>query len=113
MKVKHEKIYNNIFKFIFFTLLITFLALYISQATGYYEYEQHKRVVLTENKIKQFEQDVKEGKNLSIENYLEDKADNYQNKVSQTGYNISSKIGHYVRMGIRETFGFLNKLIDN
>lgn len=113
MKPKHEKTYYSIFKFFFIVLLITFLALYISQSTGYYEYEQHKKIVLTEKKIKQFEEDIKAGKNLDIENYLENKTTNYQNKISKTGYNISSSIGKYVRLGIKETFGLLNKLIDD
>lgn len=106
------KLCNNSFKLIFWVLLITFVTLYLSQATGYYEYELHKKVVLTEEKIKQFEQDVADGKNISIENYLESTAKNYNNKTSTTGYFLSSNIGRYVRIGIEETFKMLNKLIE-
>ena len=52
------------FKFTIISLLIIFLVLYISQSTGYYEFEQHRRVALTESKIKQFEQDIKKVKIL-------------------------------------------------
>ena len=55
MKIKDKlKIYTKIFNISFIVLLITFLALYVSQSTGYYNYEQHKKMVLTEEKIKQF-----------------------------------------------------------
>ena len=107
------KLYNNSFKMIFIALLITFITLYLSQATGYYEYELHKKVVLTEEKIKQFEEDVADGKNISIENYLESTSKNYSNKASTTGYYLSSNIGKYVRIGIEETFKMLNKLIED
>ncbi len=113
MKPKYEKVYLKFLKFIFLIFTITFFALYISQSTGYYEYDQHKKVVLTEEKIKQFEKDIKEGKNLTLENYLENRSENYQNNVSQTGYNLSSTIGKYVRLGIKETFNLLNKIIDD
>jgi hypothetical protein len=106
------KLYNNSFKIFFWIMLITFVTLYISQATGYYEYELHKKVILTEEKIKQFEKDVADGKNVSIENYLENTSKNYNNKTSNAGYILSSTIGKYVRIGIEETFKVLNKLIE-
>lgn len=50
-KEERIKLYSKIFKIIFWILLITFLTLYLSQATGYYEYELHQKVVLTEEKL--------------------------------------------------------------
>ena len=47
-----EKIYNNIFKFIFIVLSVCFLTLYISNETGYFEYQQRQNVVLTDKKKK-------------------------------------------------------------
>ena len=55
---KKQKIFNKVMTRIFLALLIGFSALYISEATGYYEFEQHKKVTLTEEKIEQFENDV-------------------------------------------------------
>lgn len=106
------KLYLNICKFTFWFLLLSFAVLYISQATGYYEYDLHKKKVLTEEKIKQFEKDVIEGKNLNIDDYLEIKDNNYQNKISKTGYYLSSNIGKYVRLGITKTFQLINKFIE-
>lgn len=112
MKIEDkQKLFNNIFKMLFWIFIISFGVLYISQATGYYEYELHKKVVLTEENIKKFEKDVAEGKNLSIESYLEKPNRNYQNKISSLGYNISSNIGRYVKDGIENTFKFLNRFI--
>ena len=59
---KKTKTHERIFKYLFFTLFITYVALYFSGTTGYYDYSNYKKTVLTNEKIKQFEQDVKEGK---------------------------------------------------
>ncbi len=106
------KIYTKIFNTSFLVLFIVFIALFLSQSTGYYDYEEHKKMVLTEDKVKQFEKDVKEGKNLDIKNYLESPTKNYQNKVSEFGYQLSYNIGKYANYGIKKTFGFLNKILE-
>ena len=86
------KIYKKIFKFCFWCFFITFLTLYLSQATGYYEYQQHKKVTFTNEQIEKFEKDVIAGKNVDIESYLEDTTKSYNNKTSKLGYTISNTI---------------------
>ncbi|MEG0826152.1 MAG: hypothetical protein RR404_01645 [Bacilli bacterium] len=108
---KKDKIYNNIFKIIFTVLLIAFITLYFSNETGYFEYGQRRKVTLTEEKIKQFEDDVKNGKNIDLEEYLKETTKNYNNKTSKLGLFLSSKIGEYVRNGIETAFNTLNELI--
>ena len=55
-----KKWVHRIFKYVFVLAFIAFLTLYLSQATGYYEYENHQKATLTEEQIKQFEQDVRD-----------------------------------------------------
>ena len=104
---------NNSFKFIFITLFVIFVALYISQSTGYYEYEQHQKTVLTDESIKQFEKDVKDGKNIDINNYLTDNNKNYNNKVSSMGMNVSNIIDKAIRTGLNGMMDILNKLLSD
>lgn len=106
------KIYKRIFKFCFTVLSITFLTLYLSQATGYYEYEQHKQSTFTSEQIKKFEADVASGKNVDINDYVDKTDKDYSNKVSDLGYNLSSQIGKYIKIGIDGAFGALNKLVE-
>lgn len=112
-KFNYEKLYTKIFKIILIILALTFITLYFSQITGYYEYELHKQVSFTEEQIKQFEQDVKDGKNIDIEDYLKDYNKNYQNNVSKAGLYISEKMGTYVRGGLKHAFSILNRLLEN
>lgn len=106
------KIYKKIFKFCFWAFFITFLTLYLSQATGYYEYEQHKKVSFTNKQIEQFEKDVAAGKNVDLDSYLEDTTKNYNNKTSKLGYQVSSAIGKYVKDGLDSAFKMINKAME-
>lgn len=106
------KIYKKIFKYCFTFLSITFLTLYLSQATGYYEYEQHRKSTFTSDQIKQFESDVAAGKKVDINDYLENSNKDYSNKISDLGYSVSNNIGKYVKIGIEGAFGALNKLVE-
>lgn len=105
-----KKLANKILWRCFLFLLITFTALYLSEATGYYEYEQHKNMVLTAEKIKEFEKDVKDGKNIDIENYVETKTKDYSSSMSDLGLNLSNSINSFVTDGLNSIFKFLGDM---
>lgn len=105
-----KKIYK-IFRFIIFTSFITFVALYLSASTGYFEYKTSKKAALTNEQIKQFEKEVNEGKNVDIKKYIEFNNKNYQNKLSKIGLSLSKITEKAVRKLINESFKFLSKLI--
>ena len=108
---KHKKI-NKLFSWFLFILFITFITLYISQATGYYEYEQARKTAFTEEQIQKFEQDVKDGKEIDINDYLENTNKNYQNNISRLSLNVSEGIGKYAKMGIEKIFEGIAKVIE-
>ena len=112
MKEK-EKVYCNIIKFIFYILLIAFITLYISNKTGYYEQNERKKTILTEEKIKQFEEDIKNGVKVDLEEYLESTKVNYNNNTSRFGLFLSNKIGEYVRGTIEATFSALEGVVTD
>lgn len=84
----------------------------MSQATGYYEFEQHKTTTFTKEQIKKFEKDVAEGKNIDMKKYLQNSNKDYSNKMSDIGYQLSSGVGNVVKAGIEGIFGALNKMVD-
>lgn len=109
---KIKKIISKIFWKFFLILLIGFTAIYISEATGYYEFEQHNKKVLTEEKIKQFEQDVASGKNIDINDYVVTNEQNYETKLSKFGDKMSTKVENLVVDGLNNTFDFLNNILS-
>lgn len=103
---------NKAFRWTIFFLFIAFLTLYISQATGYYEYEQSRKTAFTKEQIKQFEQDVKDGKEIDVTAYLENTNKNYQNNISKATLNISEAISKYTKLGIEKVFEGIAKVIE-
>ena len=105
-----EKI-NKIFKYIFLISFVAFLALYFSLNAGYFEYKNKTKTVLTEKQIKQFEQDVKEGKNVDIKKYIDTNTKDYQNTISKAGLSLSNTTEKYVNKFIDGSFKVLAKLV--
>lgn len=104
---------NKVFRWSMFFLFLIFLTLYFSQATDYYEYEQSKVVAFTQEQIKKFEQDVKDGKEIDINNYLETTNKDYQNNISKVTLNISEGISKYMKMGIEKVFEGIAKVLED
>jgi len=103
---------KKVFKYIFLTLFVTFMALYISQSAGYIEYENRKQVALTESQIKKFESDVAAGKKVDVEKYLKTNEKNYQNGISRFGLKISKVAESGVEKMVETSFKFLAKLAE-
>ena len=75
---------KRLIKLIGIILLIFFLALYLSSYnTSYYE----NKNILTEDAIKRFEKDLKEGKKINVNNYIEkektEEFTNYRDNLSR------------------------------
>jgi len=98
-------------KFMFLILFIIYITLYVSQLTGYYEYELHKKKILTEEQIKKFEEDVKAGNAVDIEDYTEN-SEGYVNFVSNIGYKTSNFLSKYTQKGIEGFFKIVSNLVE-
>ena len=95
---------NQIGSFSFILLFLVFVGLYFTASSGYYETEERKKMTLTEEQIERFEQDVADGKQVDIENYLKLNERNYDNSISSTTLQISNKIGEYFEKGLNAFF---------
>ena len=104
---------KNIARIVIATLSILFVALYFTQTTGYYEFEQRKKTTLTEEQIRQFEQDVAEGKKIDLENYLESGKKNYNNKISSLSLSLSKKIEDLFNSGMEYLFKSIEKTVND
>ena len=109
MKKKKE---NKLYKFIFMIFFVSFLVIYFSEITGYYQYQSHKKAALTEEQIKKFESDVASGKEVDLTEYLSVDDRNYNNKLSKITSKLSDGISYIVQSGIESAFKFLSKLVE-
>lgn len=102
----------NIEKFLkisFILLFIVFITIYISNNSGYYEYELHKRVELTNEQIEMFEDDVKNNKEIDVNDYIGNTREDYSNTFSKMGASFSNFTSKYIKEGIEGIF----KMISN
>ncbi len=102
----------NIFKVVLYSFIFIYLVIFISANTGYYEYKNYKKTVLTEEQIKKFEEDVKKGEYIDINNYLVKEDHSYKNKLSMVAINLSDKISNVVSTGVKSSFKFISKFLD-
>ena len=100
-------------KFIFIMCFVSYLTFYIAGQTGYYEYNARKKMTFTKEQIEKFEKDVKEGKNIDMEDYLKNTDKNYQNKISKATLSLSENISKITRKGINIIFSKLGNAIEN
>ena len=93
-------------------LFIIFLCIFISSTSGYYEYSNNKKTVFTEDKIKQFEKDVAEGKNVNINDYLKTESKDYTNNITNMGDGVSEFINDSVNFVLKGGFKIIEKMIN-
>ena len=103
---------KNILKVSFIILLILFIMSYFISFSGYYEYEARRKMVITSDRIKEFEEDIKNNENIDVKDYLNDDVVDYSNKITDIVYNISSKSNDIAKKTIKYLFKRLGSLVD-
>ena len=88
---------SKLFKFMVFTIVVVFFCTYFMEKTGYYEYKLQNKKILTESEMLKFENDVREGKDVTLEDYLSNTNVDYSNNLTKTTSNISIKLNKYLK----------------
>lgn len=104
-----EETKNNkydIFFRILFVLFVIFLCLYAISVSGYVEVENKNRTLYTEEQIQRFESDVMNGKEIDINEYIDNSVVDYSNTVSDAGEELSLMIDELFDM----SFEYLEKI---
>ena len=105
--------YKKIFNTFVFLLFISFLVLYFSQASGYYDELNNRKTELTKEQIKRFEEDVKNGKMVDIKDYMKENTKNYSNRFSSFGLFTSKLMGDTFKWSINGIFEKFDKMVNN
>ena len=96
------------FKIGLIIIIVIYIGLYISYKNGYYVKQNKENMLLTEEKIKEYENDLKNGVDVSKKNYLDIK-DNYDNSYTR----LSLKISNYIESIIDHAMKYIFKKIGN
>ena len=104
---------KSILKIILIAILLIFLASYIISESGYYEYTMQQKTIITNEKIKEFEEDVKNNENIDLKEYLKKEEIDYSNKFTNLIYNISDNSNKLARKAIKYLFNKLGSLVED
>lgn len=104
---------TNLARLIVLILVFLFFVLYFMQASGYNEYARNRENMLTEEQIKEYEEDIERGKDVTIKDYLNKDKVNYDNKVSELGLDLSELIGDIFNKGMNTFFEMLNDAVSS
>ncbi len=103
---------TNLLKLVALILIFLFFVLYFLQLSGYGEYQQNKKNMLTEKEIEAYETDIKEGKDVTIKDYLNKDKANYENNISRLGLDLSYFIENAFNKGMNAFFSMLNEAVS-
>lgn len=98
-----------VFKRIIILLFIFFLINYYQAENNNYN---TNKTILTEEKIKEFEEDVKNGNYIDIKKYTEDTYVETSNSFSNLGYNLGKNITDFFSVKLVDFFEFIGKFIS-
>lgn len=93
-------------------LFIVYMGLYIANSAGYYESKLSDKVKLTSESITKFENDVAQGKDVTIDDYLEKEHIDYSNKASKLGLKISEGSEKFMTKGLSKFLKVIGKLFS-
>ena len=91
-------------------LFVIYISYSVSLENGYYQSKVGEKTILTEEKIEEFEQDIKEGKELDIKDYVVDDYKDYSSPISKAGQKISLGVENFITKGIGEFVSVVSKL---
>ena len=103
-----EKKKKNWFLTVLGIIFVIYIGLYVMDSLGYYNIAA-KNKVITEEKLQEFESDVKNGKEIDLKEYVRDTT-NYKNVYSNIGYSISVGIDNILNKGLSNVGKVLKKL---
>lgn len=95
---------EQVLKFFLISFLIFFFALLFAENAGYYTPRSSKVKTLTEEQIKIFEEDIKNGKKIDITEYTTNLKKDYTTSLSNNIYKTSLKLERFVDDTIKSIF---------
>lgn len=110
--MEQKKSKTKYFWYFIIIMFIIYISLFIANESGYYENKVRKKSIITSEGIKQFEEDVKNGLNVEMKDYIEVKQ-NYDNKFSDFGIKLSNITEKVMSDGIDTMVDVLGKLFSS
>lgn len=104
---------TNAARLVVLILIFLFSILYFMQLNGYNEYTQNKKNMLTEEQIREYEEDIAAGRDVTLKDYIKDDKTDYTNGIARLGLDISYFIENTFNKGMNAFFEMLNEAVSS
>jgi len=101
-----------VFRRILIILIIGYLINYFAAGQGYYETEMNKKTIMTQEKIEEFEKDVKNNEFVDIKDYTTYDYVDTTSPISNIGYKVSETINDFITKKTVKFFDIIGKLFS-
>lgn len=81
-------------------LFVLYLSLTIAIQTGYYEAKLSEKTTITNEAMKQFEEDIRQGKDVDIKDYVTDIEKDYSNHTTKAANFFAETVENVMTKGI-------------
>lgn len=98
-------------KLLLMGICLAFLCAYIVSENGYYEYTLTKQTTITNEKIKEFEQAIENGEDISEWEYFNESEVDYTNRFSNLMYHFSDSSNKFFRKYLKKLFQKLGEVV--
>ena len=78
---------------------------------GYYDTLTRNKIILTNEQIEKFEQDIIDGKDVTLDSYVEN-SKNYSTKIGNVSLNLSNKIENALNKLIKYIFRKISSVVE-
>ncbi len=102
---------KQLIKILFIIILLFYLVLYFSYRNGYYLDKNKEKALLTDEKIKEYEEDLKTGVDVSKKDYVVIE-NSYDNSYTRFSLSISRRIEKGLDRVIKYFFKKVSKTIN-
>lgn len=99
-------------KILLIIVLLMFMSSYIVSTSDYYEYTKRNKNVISGDRIKEFEEDIKNNIEIDMKDYMDNKEEDYSNKITDFVYNISDNSNKIAKKTIRYLFKKISVFVE-
>ncbi len=100
------------FRRILILLFIIFLINYFSVQTGYYQNKIYERTVLTEEGKREFENDIQNGLELDVRDYITDEYVDTTNGFDKVGRKLGEEVDDFINHKVVKIMNFFSKFFQ-
>lgn len=104
---------KKLFKIIFGILFISFIISYVIEESGYYEYNLKNKTEMTKESMEKFENDLKEGKDVLMEDYVINTQKDYTSTLTRSTNKVSMKVNNFLKKGIESFFKIISGFVED